>query len=276
MWHGTQASELPTVAHKQGFPGQYGPPAAPGPTGGGALAPLATTTPLAQGNQQGTQQGGAPLAPQAPGTQQGGAQIAVQPPGGDGAGPPQAPPGIGANAPSTQDGSSIAGALKRLAPYMTDADTSRSLRWQRNVNEDAAKIAAWKMEATALQGLQFFAYMQPGEALLVVGHTLSTIYSTATDIANYHGKVVLFTGDRTATRESVPAVLPPLSAFAWKKCRVVDDRSKLVEWYADNPASMGICGTRPSRTVLKRSCSSQGCSRSPCGRQSSITTSTER
>ena len=92
---------------------------------------------------------------------------------------------------------------------MTDADTSRSLRWQQNVNGDAAKIAAWKVEATALPGLQFFAYMQPGEAFLVVGHTLSTIYSTTTDIASYHGKVVLFTGDRTATRECIPVVLPP-------------------------------------------------------------------
>jgi len=81
--------------------------------------------------------------------------------------------------------------------------------------------------------------MQPGEAFLVVGHTLSTIYSTTTDIASYHGKVVLFTGDMTATRECIPVVLPTLSAFAWKKCRVVDDRSKLAEWYADNPVEYG-------------------------------------
>lgn len=239
VWQGMQASGLPIAAHTQGLPGQYGLPAAPGPIGVGAPAPLATPTPLAPGNQQGTQQGGAPLAPQAPGTQQGGAQIAVQPPGGGGAGPARTPTGIGANAPSSQESSGIAGALDRLAPYMTDADTSRSLRWQQNVNGDAAKIAAWKLEATALPGLQFFAYMQPGEAFLVVGHTLSTIYSTTTDIASYHGKVVLFTGDRTATRECVPVVLPPQSAFAWKKCRVIDDRSKLAEWYADNPAEYG-------------------------------------
>jgi hypothetical protein len=42
---------------------------------------------------------------------------------------------------------------------MTDADTSRSLRWQRNVNGDMTKLAAWKVEATALPGLQFYAYM---------------------------------------------------------------------------------------------------------------------
>jgi hypothetical protein len=80
---------------------------------------------------------------------------------------------------------------------MTIADTSRSLCWQHNVNGGATKLAAWKVEATAIPGLQFFAYMQPGEVFLVVGHTLSTIYSTTTDVANYHGKVILFTGDWT-------------------------------------------------------------------------------
>jgi hypothetical protein len=106
---------------------------------------------------------------------------------------------------------------------MTDADTSRSLRWQHNGNGDTTKLATWKVEATAIPGLQFFAYMQPGEAFLVVGHTLSTIYSRTTDVANYHGKVILFTGDRTATRKCVPLVLPPLAL-------VVDDRSKLAKW----------------------------------------------
>jgi hypothetical protein len=47
---------------------------------------------------------------------------------------------------------------------MTDADTARSLRWQQGVNGDATKLASWKIEATALPGLQFCAYMQPGKA----------------------------------------------------------------------------------------------------------------
>ena len=55
---------------------------------------------------------------------------------------------------------------------MTDADTSRNLRWQRDVNGDAAKFPTWQIEATSLPGLHFFAYMQPGEAFLS-GGTLS-------------------------------------------------------------------------------------------------------
>ena len=123
-WQGQQGMGFPTAAHSQGPHSQYGPPTAPGLLGGGALAPPAAPMPLAPG----TQQGGAPLAPQAPGTQQGGAQIMMQPPGGGGAGPSQAPTGVGANTPPTpQEGSGIAGSLDCLAFCMADGDTSRSL-----------------------------------------------------------------------------------------------------------------------------------------------------
>jgi hypothetical protein len=122
---------------------------------------------------------------------------------------------------------------------MTDADTSRNLRWQRDVNGDAKNVPIWKLEATSLPGLQFFAYMQPGEAFLVVGHSLSTIYSTATDIASFHGKIVLFTGDRKGMRECVPVVLPPQSAFEWKKCMVLDNATALHDCYANNMTQYG-------------------------------------
>ena len=81
--------------------------------------------------------------------------------------------------------------------------------------------------------------MQPGKAFLVIGHSLSTIYSTATDIASYHGKVILFTGYCKGTHECIPVVLPPQNAFEWKKCLVLDDRTKLRDWYANNPSEYG-------------------------------------
>ncbi len=68
---------------------------------------------------------------------------------------------------------------------------------------------------------------------------MSTIYSTTTDVATYHGKVVLFTGDWTETRECIPVILPPLLALAWKKCLVVDDKTRFGEWYANNPLEYG-------------------------------------
>jgi hypothetical protein len=79
---------------------------------------------------------------------------------------------------------------------------------------NAAKLTPWKLEATSLPTLQFFAYMQPGKAFLVVGHSLSTIYSMATDIPPYQGKVVFFTGDRKGTRECIPVVFPPRMGFS--------------------------------------------------------------
>jgi hypothetical protein len=74
---------------------------------------------------------------------------------------------------------------------------------------------------------------------MVVGHTMSTMYSMTTDVATYHGKVVLFTGDWSGTHECVLVILPPLLALAWKKCLVVDDKTRLGKWYANNPSEFG-------------------------------------
>ncbi len=115
------------------------------------------------------------------------------------------------------DYSGINTALARLANTMTDTNTARNLKWQAATNGEAAKVDMWKCEAAPLPGLQFYAYMQPGDPFLVMGHSLSIIYSTATDVASYHGKMAIFTGDRKETRECVPIFLPPTSAFEWKK-----------------------------------------------------------
>jgi hypothetical protein len=140
----------------------------------------------------------------------------VQPPAnqsGAGTGRAHTPAGAGQINTPPQEYSGIASALERLAPLLSDADTARNLRWQQEVDGDKTKLAIWKLEATGASGLQFYAYMQPGEAFLVLGHSLSTIYSTTTDVASYHGKMVLFIGDRTSTRECTPVVLPE-SAFS--------------------------------------------------------------
>ena len=114
------------------------------------------------------QDGGGPsqaqLPPFAP-PQQGAAQIAVQPAAGlgrSGAGTAQPPPGIGPTGTPPQDFLGITSALERLAPLMTDADTARNLRWQRAVDGDKNKLAAWKLEATGNAGLQFYAYTRVG------------------------------------------------------------------------------------------------------------------
>jgi len=122
----------------------------------------------------------ATAVPQAPAAQQGGAQIAVQPGGTNGGSVPQNLMGRGAQKTNSQDYSVIAWALERLAPIMTDADMSRNLQWQQAVQGDNTKLAMWKIEATSSPGLQFYAYMQPGEAFMVLGHSMSTIYSTTT------------------------------------------------------------------------------------------------
>jgi hypothetical protein len=74
----------------------------------------------------------------------------------------------------------------------------------------------------------------------VEGYSLSTIHSKAKDIAAYHGKVVLFAGDYGGNCECILVILPPQSAFKWKKCLTVDDKSKLRAWYVYNPSQYGM------------------------------------
>jgi hypothetical protein len=94
-------------------------------------------------------------------------------------------------------------------------------------------------EATSLSSLQFFALMQPGQAYIVVGHSMSTIYSTTTDVESLHGKIILFKDDHRGSRERIPIIMPKISAFQWKKCKVIDDKEKLCAWYSDNPSKHG-------------------------------------
>jgi hypothetical protein len=158
---------------------------------------------------------------------------------GPGTGATQATAGRAGNVPTPQDYSGISSALKRLSQIMMDADTSRNLCWQK-VSGDINKLAAWKVEATSNPCLQFYAYMQPGKAYMVVGHSMSTIYSTTTDVASLHRKIVLFTGDRKVGRECIPVILPPQAAFAWNTCKAINNKSKLMAWYQDNQTEYGI------------------------------------
>jgi len=242
-WYGQQgAGNYPSMT-PPGPQGQQGQALSQGPLGGGQMP---TTTPLGQQGQlpapgpPGMVQNAtnATAAPQAPAAQQGGAQIAVQPPVGTNVGGmPQNLMSRVAQGTNSQDYSGISQALERLV--MTDADTSRNLRWQQAVQGDNAYIATWKVEATSSPGLQFYAYMQPGEAFMVLGHSMFTIYSTTTDISTLHGKIVLFTGDHKGTRECVPIILPPQRAFEWKKCSVIEEKEALIVWYYDNPDKYG-------------------------------------
>jgi hypothetical protein len=217
-WLGQHATGLPPAANiNQGPPGQQG---LPGPPGSGGLTSAA-------------------LAPQA---QQGGAQIGGQPPGGHGGpvtGTAQATAGKGGNVPTPQEYLGISLALNRMSQIMTDADTTRNLCWQKDVSGGVNKLAAWRVEATSNPVLQFYPYMQPGEAFMVVGHSMSTIYSTTMDLTSLHRKVVLFTGDCKGGRECIPVILPPQAAFAWTTCKAINDKSKLMAWYPDNPTEYG-------------------------------------
>jgi hypothetical protein len=124
---GQSITHGPPGGRQMGMPsmlrGPQGHPPATGPPGGGHI-----TRPPA-----------APLP--APTAQQGGAQIAVHPTGNMGGGVPQAVTGRGTQAITPHEYSGINMALERLAPIITDADTSRNLHWQHDMVLNRGDIA---------------------------------------------------------------------------------------------------------------------------------------
>ncbi len=216
-WRDQQSASLPPAINIQGPPGQQG---AHGPPGRGGHTPVVLALQA--------QQRGALIEGQTPGEH-----------GGLGTSAAQATAIRVGNSPSPRDYSGISLALDRLSQTMMDADTSRSLCWHKDINWEDTKLTAWKFEATSNPYLQFYAYMQRGEAFMVVGHSMSTIYSTTIDVASLHRKVVLFTGDHTGVRDCIPVILSPQTIFRWKTCKVIDDKSKLMAWYQDNPSVYG-------------------------------------
>ncbi len=189
---------------------------------------------------------------------------------------PTPPPGLRPINTPPQEYSGIASALERLAPLLSDADTARNLRWQREVDGNKTKVAIWKLEATGTSGVQFYAYMQPGEAFLVVGHSLSTIYSTTTDAASYHGKMVLFIRDRTSTRECTPPSSYrhcPLSSRS--NVRSVRTSPSWQIGTRTTATNMGIIGIRRPLTGVESNIMSQSFWPCLCGRSSSVRSSTD-
>jgi hypothetical protein len=89
------------------------------------------------------------------------------------------------------------------------------------------------------QLLHIFAFMQPGDKFIIMGHTLSKIYFTNTDVAMYHGKVVLFTVDWHSRWVREPIITPPNSTFEWKQYNAIINRPALVAWYVNNSSEYG-------------------------------------
>jgi hypothetical protein len=145
-WHGQQSLGLHTMMDLSGPQGQQGQTLIPGSPGGRQILMTGPQGQQGQSPATGPPGGGqnitaAALAPQARAAPQGGAQIAAQPGGNTGVGVSLAGTGRGAQGSTSHEYSGISMALERLAPIITDADTSRNLRWQEAVTGDAANLA---------------------------------------------------------------------------------------------------------------------------------------
>ena len=128
---------------------------------------------------------------------------------------------------------------RSLTVTMTDADTVRNLRWQRDTNGETAKLTTWKVEArpSPVSNSSPLCSMQPGEAYIVLGHSMATIYSTATDNFPWQDRPLHWGPKRNAGVNS--SGVASSESFEWTKCKVLDDPTALQEWYANDRSQYG-------------------------------------
>jgi hypothetical protein len=82
------------------------------------------------------------------------------------------------------------------------------LQWQRDVNGETAKIAAFKAEVGSLLGFQAVLMMREGTAMVTLIHLTAKYFSISLATSRYQGRYIGFVGDRLPTREPGPVLLP--------------------------------------------------------------------
>jgi hypothetical protein len=114
------------------------------------------------------------------------------------------------------------------------------LKWQRDVNGEAAKIVAFTERVLGLQEFKAFAFMKAGSPWVQVGHGLGKFFSLYGTMPELDGKVLMFVGDRGWTRDPV-AVQPPVqNTWKWVTANVSDDEEALLAFAQGDHGGLGL------------------------------------
>jgi hypothetical protein len=106
-------------------------------------------------------------------------------------------------------------ALKRWGPS-SDTTAAQDLKWQRDVNGGMQKIKQFQEVVGGLQNFWTYLLMKPGSAFVTVLHSPMKLVAISKATQHLQGRYVGFVGDRTATKDPTPVVLPLQSTWKWE------------------------------------------------------------
>jgi hypothetical protein len=89
-----------------------------------------------------------------------------------------------------------------------DASIVRDLKWQRDVDGNAQKIKQLQDVVRGLQDFSTYLFIKPGSAFVMVLHLPMKFVAISKATQHLQGSFVGFVGDRTATKDPTPIVLP--------------------------------------------------------------------
>jgi hypothetical protein len=91
----------------------------------------------------------------------------------------------------------------------------------------------------SLQEFKAYMFVKQGSCFATVMHSPMKFAAISTATGHLQGRIIGFVGDRTATREPTPILLPQRKTWEWVKETVNTDGPALMKHYADDPARIG-------------------------------------
>ena len=143
--------------------------------------------------------------------------------------------------PATPTGTPYSGmtAAIRRGGLGTTASMTQDLAWQRAMGGDTGKINQWKEIMGSLQEFKAYLFIKQGTCFVTVLHSPMKFAAINSSTAHLQGRVIGFVGDRTATREPTPILLPSNKTWQWVKETVSTDERALMKHFEEDPARIG-------------------------------------
>jgi len=91
----------------------------------------------------------------------------------------------------------------------------------------------------SLQEFKAYMFVKQGSCFATVMHSPMKFPAISAATGHLQGRIIGFVGDRTATREPTPILLPQRKTWEWVKETVNTDGPALLKYYADDPTRIG-------------------------------------